>query len=81
MGVSGAGVKRSELAAASPTPGSVTPRRKPGRRTASRTPSRGSAPAQAEFRELDLLDYAGLTQLFAEHKFDAVIHFAGLKVE
>jgi UDP-glucose 4-epimerase len=32
-----------------------------------------------DFRELDILDEAGMTALFAEQKVDAVIHFAGLK--
>jgi UDP-glucose 4-epimerase len=31
------------------------------------------------FQELDILDDAGLRKLFSEHRFDAVIHFAGLK--
>ncbi len=31
------------------------------------------------FQELDILDSAGLDQLFNAHDFDAVIHFAGLK--
>lgn len=31
------------------------------------------------FYQLDLLDRPGLTELFANHAFDAVIHFAGLK--
>jgi len=31
------------------------------------------------FHQLDLMDVAGLNKLFAETKFDAVIHFAGLK--
>ncbi len=29
--------------------------------------------------ECDMLDYAGFEKIFEEHKFDAVIHFAGLK--
>ncbi|MFI7481059.1 UDP-glucose 4-epimerase GalE [Kocuria sp. M1R5S2] len=33
----------------------------------------------AAFAELDLLDPAGLDALFAEHRPDAVVHFAGLK--
>ncbi|XP_039596115.1 UDP-glucose 4-epimerase [Polypterus senegalus] len=32
-----------------------------------------------EFRELDLLNQAGLDQIFKEHQFSAVMHFAGLK--
>lgn len=32
-----------------------------------------------EFHQIDLLDRAGLDSLFAEHRFEAVIHFAGLK--
>ncbi|XP_041089979.1 UDP-glucose 4-epimerase isoform X1 [Polyodon spathula] len=32
-----------------------------------------------EFRELDLLDRAGLDAIFKEHQFSAVMHFAGLK--
>lgn len=32
-----------------------------------------------EFVELDLRDAVGLSALFARHRFDAVIHFAGLK--
>lgn len=31
------------------------------------------------FFKMDLLDAAGLELLFAQHKFDAVIHFAGYK--
>ncbi len=31
------------------------------------------------FAELDLRDRAGLASIFAEHEFDAVLHFAGLK--
>lgn len=31
------------------------------------------------FHQLDLMDVAGLNKLFTETKFDAVIHFAGLK--
>ncbi len=31
------------------------------------------------FYEVDLLDYKGTEKVFAEHKFDSVIHFAGLK--
>ncbi|MCC5940064.1 MAG: UDP-glucose 4-epimerase GalE [Balneolaceae bacterium] len=33
----------------------------------------------AEFYKADLLDKPALSRLFAEHKFDGVIHFAGLK--
>src|SRR5688500_707002 len=33
----------------------------------------------AAFAEVDLLDPAGLDALFAEHRPEAVIHFAGLK--
>jgi UDP-glucose 4-epimerase len=36
----------------------------------------GSRP---EFVQLDVRDRAGMNDLFASHKFDAVIHFAGLK--
>jgi UDP-glucose 4-epimerase len=32
-----------------------------------------------DFHQLDLLDLAGLNGLFAQHAFDAVVHFAGLK--
>lgn len=32
-----------------------------------------------DFYQLDLLDKEGLNNLFGKHKFDAVIHFAGLK--
>jgi UDP-glucose 4-epimerase len=32
-----------------------------------------------DFHQLDLLDLAGLDALFAQHAFDAVVHFAGLK--
>jgi UDP-glucose 4-epimerase len=32
-----------------------------------------------DFHQLDLLDLAGLDGLFAQHAFDAVVHFAGLK--
>lgn len=32
-----------------------------------------------DFYELDLCDYPKLEQLFAEHQYDLVIHFAGLK--
>jgi len=32
-----------------------------------------------EFIKMDLLDEAGLKELFTKHKFDSVIHFAGLK--
>lgn len=32
-----------------------------------------------EFHQIDLLDLAGMEKLFTTHKFDAVIHFAGLK--
>jgi len=32
-----------------------------------------------DFQKLDVLDVPGLTKLFAEKTFDAVIHFAGLK--
>lgn len=32
-----------------------------------------------KFYEVDLLDYNGVNQCFEENKFDAVIHFAGLK--
>ncbi|MBQ8445763.1 MAG: SDR family NAD(P)-dependent oxidoreductase, partial [Opitutales bacterium] len=32
-----------------------------------------------EFHKVDLLDYAALEEVFKTHKFDAVIHFAGLK--
>ncbi len=31
------------------------------------------------FYKVDLLDYAATEQVFKEHKFDSVIHFAGLK--
>ncbi|MCF8474986.1 MAG: UDP-glucose 4-epimerase GalE [Emcibacter sp.] len=31
------------------------------------------------FHRVDILDKAGLEQIFSGHKFDAVIHFAGLK--
>ncbi len=31
------------------------------------------------FYEVDLLDYAATEKVFKEHKFDSVIHFAGLK--
>ena len=31
------------------------------------------------FYEVDLLDYEGTEKVFKEHKFDSVIHFAGLK--
>ncbi len=31
------------------------------------------------FYKCDILDYEGLTKVFDKHKFDAVIHFAGLK--
>ena len=31
------------------------------------------------FRRLDLVDRAALEQLFEEHEFDSVVHFAGLK--
>ncbi len=31
------------------------------------------------FYKCDILDYEGLTKIFNEHKFEAVIHFAGLK--
>lgn len=31
------------------------------------------------FQELDILDRAGLEDIFSRHPFDAVIHFAGLK--
>lgn len=31
------------------------------------------------FYEVDLLDYEGTEKVFMEHKFDSVIHFAGLK--
>ena len=31
------------------------------------------------FYKVDLLDYEATEQIFKEHKFDAVIHFAGLK--
>jgi UDP-glucose 4-epimerase len=31
------------------------------------------------FRELDLVDEASLDKLFCEFKFDACVHFAGLK--
>ena len=31
------------------------------------------------FYEVDLLDYEATNQVFEEHKFDSVIHFAGLK--
>ncbi|KAJ7304349.1 hypothetical protein JRQ81_011899 [Phrynocephalus forsythii] len=31
------------------------------------------------FQELDVLDQAGLQELFRKHRFSAVIHFAGLK--
>ena len=34
---------------------------------------------QVVFYEIDLLDQEALIQPFAEHKIDAVIHFAGLK--
>ena len=32
-----------------------------------------------EFHKLDILDLAGMRELFQSHKFEAVIHFAGLK--
>ena len=32
-----------------------------------------------EFKEVDLLDYQGLEEVFKNNKFDGVIHFAGLK--
>ena len=32
-----------------------------------------------EFREMDLLDRAALNELFDTHRFDCVLHFAGLK--
>ena len=32
-----------------------------------------------DFIELDIRDSDGLDQLFSNHEFDAVIHFAGLK--
>lgn len=32
------------------------------------------------FYEVDIRDCAGIERVFAEHKFDACIHFAGLKV-
>lgn len=32
-----------------------------------------------EFYKVDVRDYESLNQIFSEHKFDAVIHFAGLK--
>ncbi len=32
-----------------------------------------------DFVQMDVRDRAGLRQLFADHRFDAVIHFAGLK--
>ena len=32
-----------------------------------------------QFYEVDIRDAAGLQRVFAEHKFDACIHFAGLK--
>jgi UDP-glucose 4-epimerase len=32
-----------------------------------------------DFHQLDLLDLPGLDALFAQHAFDAVVHFAGLK--
>lgn len=32
-----------------------------------------------EFHKVDLLDRPALTEVFSRHKFDAVIHFAGLK--
>ncbi|XP_066573350.1 UDP-glucose 4-epimerase isoform X1 [Amia ocellicauda] len=32
-----------------------------------------------EFHELDLLDRAGLEEIFKKHQFSAVMHFAGLK--
>ncbi|MEE0944850.1 MAG: UDP-glucose 4-epimerase GalE [Clostridia bacterium] len=32
-----------------------------------------------KFYEVDLLDYEGTEKVFKEHKFDSVIHFAGLK--
>ncbi|TXR53351.1 UDP-glucose 4-epimerase GalE [Reinekea thalattae] len=32
-----------------------------------------------EFHKVDLLDYDSLSQVFKQHKIDAVIHFAGLK--
>lgn len=35
--------------------------------------------AKPAFRELDFCDADGVDRLFAEEKFDAVIHFAGLK--
>ncbi|MFX1819011.1 UDP-glucose 4-epimerase GalE [Pseudarthrobacter sp. CC4] len=31
------------------------------------------------FKEMDLLDYEGLLSVFAEGRFDSVVHFAGLK--
>lgn len=35
--------------------------------------------ATLEFHELDLRDHRGLGELFEQHAFEAVIHFAGLK--
>lgn len=35
--------------------------------------------AMVAFTQLDLMDIPGLAKLFGEHKFDACIHFAGLK--
>ena len=34
---------------------------------------------QIPFYQVDIRDKAGLEKVFAEHKFDACIHFAGLK--
>jgi UDP-glucose 4-epimerase len=36
-------------------------------------------PDQVVFRRVDLLDYAALEAVFKEFKFDACVHFAGLK--
>lgn len=35
--------------------------------------------AEIPFYQVDIRDIAGLDSVFAEHKFDACIHFAGLK--
>jgi NAD(P)-dependent dehydrogenase (short-subunit alcohol dehydrogenase family) len=37
-------------------------------------------PEAVEFVECDLRDAAGLAAVFARHRFDSVIHFAGYKV-
>ena len=34
---------------------------------------------EVPFYEVDIMNRAGLEKVFAEHKFDACIHFAGLK--